>query len=232
MRDEDLEIRVVGRHVVDQHRVAVLDLQAATARRTRAEGGVPPVKDDGNPEVLDGRPQLLVLGVGRVEPLGDLLELEPGEIQILDAADRLLDAIVFERIDGAESDEEVGMLVADLGDVVVRHGRITRVRLRVPAEQHGPADPGRPILLDHVFVRVRLEVGAEPIGCVPHHLSPRVVEELAGRLVSVRVDRARLLEYRGRTHTTSDVRTPYVFSHERRSRSNTGAGDRRSTRER
>jgi hypothetical protein len=123
VRENDLEVGEVGGHVVEAHRVRVLEPQPAAAREARANAAVSRVEERRQPGLGDHLVQRIGSAVVREELLEVGMELEAPDAVVVDQAARSLDRVAPARVDARERDQHVGVRRGAVGDLLVRDRR-------------------------------------------------------------------------------------------------------------
>ena len=137
MREDDVEIGELGGHVVDAHRVRVLEADAASARHAGTDAGGTRVKQRDQTRRSDHVVQRIPVAVVGPEGLGVGVELEAthaGLDQLACFADRQL-ALV--RVDAPKRDQDVWIGSRDLQYLIVAEPPAAHTRLVVDGEYDG-----------------------------------------------------------------------------------------------
>jgi hypothetical protein len=164
MRQDHGELRMVGGHVVQQHRVGIPELDAPAARQARADTGLPGVEHHRDAQLRGGLVQRVPALLVRREALQRGVQLQPagpGGDQRAQRGDRLV-AVV--RVHRGERDEHVAELGGLLDDLQAGQGRVPGGGVRVHGEHHGGHVPGPVVLGDAVDGGRPVGAGAEVLG--------------------------------------------------------------------
>ena len=137
MGQDDPQLREVDGDVVDEHRVRVLQPDAAAAGYAGPDPGLSGVEQRGHAELLDGVVQRVGHPVVRRETLDARVELETAYAVAGHQPARLAHpGPSLVRVDARERDEHVWVRRAALGDLLVADPRMPGGVLGVDGEDH------------------------------------------------------------------------------------------------
>ena len=185
-----VETGVTRGHHVHQHRTTVVVRDAGAPGDACPQSRLTDVHDDRQRVLLALLPESLELRVVRVEGLHLRMDLEAAQPEFRDCALELVDVIRLVRIDAGESDELLGIVVADLSNAIVRQRRETGSRLGIPCEKDSEQIPVR-ILLRHLLDRPHAHLATEVLSGYLEHRSDRTLQPIRDRCMNVEVDSTR-----------------------------------------
>src|SRR5260370_19960825 len=160
MGQDDVHVGEIDRHVVDVHRVGVLQTDAAAAVRARSDSGLAGVEQGHKPAGGDDLVERVGTSVVRIEALRARVELEPPDTEVGGQAPGEAHAgCAAGRVDARERDDHIRVLGGELGDLdAVRHRLLAGPGCAAAGERDAR----------HVALPV---VGGQPGHCVVRHRS-------------------------------------------------------------
>ena len=162
MREHDRHVREVDRDIVHVERVRILEPDPAASPLAHPDPALAGVEEGGQPRLGDRLVEDIGMPVVRIERLHARVELEPLDPVALDQGPRgARPGLPLPGIDARERDQHVGMRGSDLGDLLVRHGYLSRPGLAVDAEDDGCHLPLPVVRGDVLDGHRRVDVGLE-----------------------------------------------------------------------